>query len=355
MAVKVQPPSAGTGGGGGVLFAPPWVASSSINAGDVRVQAGQVYTAKTTFTAGATFNATNWDLGAATGALVVEQNSGGQAVAHWRGNGLGVAASHFEDLLASGLINPRQPWDVATPYASGDIVPRSGGTFLAVASSTGIDPAAEVDANGVGAHWYRMGSPGPQGIPGNPTTDGGILSRYLADLARSANAGWMIGAGFAQNYRRDDAGATVTTATRQLLSSGGLVLPGGRPVSALRMVPTTAIGTPLHQFVLLYNARTLALLASGTDVTTQAMTVNTDVTFPISYTPASGIEVLAVYYCEATVLPVFAGKSSQTAATLGPRFGGLHDTLAAGSGPGAAPATLGAVTGSKGPFWVQAE
>lgn len=352
------PPSLLPALSGDVRFAWPWVAGEPINEGDLRVQAGQLYTAPGPFTAGATFNAASWTLGATRG-LIVERNSGNQSVAHWRGEGLGIAATNFEGLLASGLFNPRELWSAGAPFATNDLVPRAGGgLYLAIAPSTGIDPAAEVDANGVGAHWYRLGAPGPKGDPGSASVDSAILSRHLADIVRPAESGWMIGAGFAQNGRRDDYGATAAMATRQVMSSGGLVLPGGRPVAGLRMICTTAITLPLHQFVILYNARTLARLAVGTDVTAQAMTVGLDVGFPIAYTPPAGIEVLAAYYCEVNatgVLPAFAAKSSTTAGTPMPRFGGLHDTLAAGSGPGAAPDPLTPASGGRGPFWVQAE
>lgn len=339
----------------------PWQASTAVNQGDIRSQGGALYTAPTNFTTGATFSAGSWSVGAPAG-TVYEQNGSGQVVAIWRGNGTGVAATKIVDVATGGVI-VAGAWAAGTAYAASTYVTRPGTngliSFIAIQPSTGQDPLTDTSGGTTnGTYWMVLGAPGPKGdtgATGSATADGAVLSRHLADIVRPAQSGFMIGAGFAQNFRRDDAGGTVTTATRQVLSSGGLVLPGGRAITALRLIPTTAIGTPLHQFVALYNARTLALLASGTDVTTQAMTVGVDLTFPIAYTPANGVEVLAVYYCEATTTPVFAGKSSNTAGGLTPRLGGLHDTLAAGSGPGALPATLGAAGSGKGPFWVQAE
>lgn len=282
------------------------------------------------------------------------QLSGGQVVAVWLG--AGGAPVKIMDVLTGGAITPLFAWSNLTAYGANAIVSANGSSYIAVAPSTGIDPTTDD-----GTHWMLLaakGATGAQGPPGSATTDGAVLSRHLADLIRPAEAGWMIGAGFAQNGRRDDYAATAAAATRQIMSSGGLVLPGGRAVSALRMIATTAITNPLHQFVILYNARTLARLAVGTDVTTQPMTAGADVSFPIAYTPAAGIEVLAAYYCEVNtggVLPAFAAKSSATAGTPTPRFGGLHDTLTAGSGPAAAPDPLAAASGGRGPFWVQAE
>jgi hypothetical protein len=336
-------------------IASPWVANAAVTQGDIRVQAGALYTAPTSFTAGATFNAANWTIGAPAG-TVYEQNGSGQVIAVWRGNGTGNAATKLLDIATGGVV-PSGAWAAGTTYPANAIV--ANGTpsvsYIALQPSTGQNPATDVGAGSVGTYWMVLGAPGPVGPAGPTASDASILSRMLSDLARPAESAWMIGAGFAQNYRRDNALASAAAVSRQLLSSGGLVLPGGRAISALRMIPTVAIATPLHQFVALYNARTGALLASGTDVTTQAMTANTDVSFPISYTPAAGVEVLAVYYCEATTAPTFFAKTVTAAGTPAPRFGGLHDTLAAGSGPAALPTTLGAVGTSRGPFWVQAE
>lgn len=55
MAVKVQPPSAGSGGG-----VKAWTAGEAVKAGDVRVYQSVLYMALSNFTTGATFLPTNW-------------------------------------------------------------------------------------------------------------------------------------------------------------------------------------------------------------------------------------------------------------------------------------------------------
>lgn len=290
------------------------------------------------------------------GSTYYELNSSGVIVAIWIGTA--GAPSKVMDVLTGGTITPLGEWNNVTAYGLDAVVSRNGSSYLSVAASTGIDPTTDD-----GTHWMLLaakgdqGIQGIQGIPGNVgLSDGVVLSRYLADLARPAISGWMIGTGFAQNYRRETAAGTVSLVSRQLCSSGGLVLPGGRAVTGLRLFSgSTALVTPVHQFVALYDGRTGALLAAGQDVTVQAWPANTQQLFPISYTPTTAIEARVVYYCEATTMPTLAGLASISPGSVAPAFGGLHDTLAAGSGPAALPAVLGAVGIGKGPFWVQAE
>lgn len=155
-------------------------------------------------------------------------------------------------------------------------------------------------------------------------------------------------------YSRADAAAAITTSTRQLLSSGPITLAGGVPITNLKIhTGSTAAVSPVHHFVAFYDFRTGALLAGGTDLLTAAVPVNLPADYPISYTPTTTRVVRPVYYIEATTVPNLQGKGSVQPASVDPRLGGLHDTLAAGSVPANLPATIGAVGAGKGPFWCE--
>lgn len=349
------------------IFARPLPAAGTyIPAGTVIVNGGQIYTAPAAFTRGSTFDLTKWVIGAVP-SYIIELNALDQNVADWVGNGLGTPATSFRTILNSGIFNLRGPYDAAVAYDPDDAVIRTTATgqlsFVNLSSCTGIDPITDVDATtGLGTHWWRLASSGPKGDKGDTgsaTTDLAVQLRHLEVLARRlAFPGTLDVDAKGQNYSRADAVSVITTSTRVILSGGPILLAGGEPISQLKLFSSSAaIALALHQFVLFYDFRTNALLAAGADVTNQAWPANTAQNFPIAYTPTVTREVRPAYYIEVNTtggaVPNLAGKGSSTPATVDPRLGGLHDTLPAGSGPGAAPATLGAATGSKGPFWCE--
>lgn len=214
-------------GGGGTLIAQPWQASAPVNQGDIRSQGGALYTAPTTFTSGATFNAANWTVGAPEGS-VYEQNGSGQVVAIWRGNGTGVAATKIMDVAAGGLLIAGGTWGAGVGYTTDTVVNRNGSGYIAVQGSTGQDPATDN-----GTYWQLLASKGDQGIQGppgsisNPATASALGAvKVTGGITDSANPTVRSADGFRVAALTADQAAI--TASTTLVDITGL----GVPISA---------------------------------------------------------------------------------------------------------------------------
>ncbi len=76
------------------------------------------------------------------------------------------AAGEVQVSWNSGM-NERGTWDTASHYNRGDVVQRSGASFVAMVGNTDVDPTV-----GTGSTWTLLAAQGPQGPAGNDGAQG---------------------------------------------------------------------------------------------------------------------------------------------------------------------------------------
>lgn len=158
------------------------------------------------------------------------------------------------------------------------------------------------------------------GIPGSSL---GIDGDYATDITSGAiwgpkaSGAWPATWGYWDGQSQLKPAVAVTEPlSRAVCNIAGAVLSTGRLLLLTVFWPagtvinnivfqsmTTGAGTPLNQWVAIFNRTTLARLAVGTDLTTTAWTAGSLQTFPISYTvPTSGLYYVGLLVV-ATTMP----------------------------------------------------
>lgn len=353
-------------------YAGPFAASTAYTAGQVVSYLGSLYSANADFTSGGSFNSADWTLlgnvapsiQLATGVpptglaaqVTYYELELGQVVAVWIGMGPGNAPIQVFNILTGGVFTPMGPWSAGTAYSFGAAVSKGGGSYYAVASSTGIDPVTD-DLT----HWFPMalkgdkGDTGATGATGSAAADLAVLARMLSDFARDpslmnggGSAGTPTGQHVAQSMDRGKA------AVNYALTGGTLVMvavpvPGGRQLSGGSIKHGVAMSGGTHSWLGLFDVSTRALLATSADHTDASATASArrDFDFLTPYTPSTGRYVYVGFVQVATTPGSLTGEAQANAGGEAPIVAGTSTT---GITTGGLPDPAAALT-AKGRYW----